>query len=265
MENLAHINQCRNCYAFDHTKHSCYGTKKDPTKITVTATGATITKQQAIRKRVLLDRQVKAKERSEAARVRKETTFVQALRSNKEFPQLGASSTSITTDEELGPAPPSPPRQSTDYVHRPAEHGHPAGHPPAHGLCDSANLELRNQHQEALGRSAVELLPVEINTDEECERYIERLEDIITETLDELAPLHTTNRRELLPDNINALLDARRAMRKLKHRARLGPLIVYEAARTLYNKAKHDAAKALAEYKEKDWISKLDEPNENRA
>ncbi|CAG4944926.1 unnamed protein product [Parnassius apollo] len=62
----------------------------------------------------------KAKERSEAARVRKETTFAQALRSNKEFPQLGASRTSITTDEELGPTPPSPPRQtaltaSTDH------------------------------------------------------------------------------------------------------------------------------------------------------
>ncbi|CAG4936379.1 unnamed protein product [Parnassius apollo] len=133
MENLAHINQCKNCYAFDHTKHSCYGTKKDPTMITVTATGATITvcsnckheghganqvncpafqKQLAIRERVLLDRQAKSKERSEAARVRKETTFAQALRSNKEFPQLGASSTSITTDEELGPTPPLPPRQT---------------------------------------------------------------------------------------------------------------------------------------------------------
>ncbi|CAG5043997.1 unnamed protein product [Parnassius apollo] len=108
-----------NCYAFDHTKHSCYSTKKDPTIFTVTATGATITvcsnckheghganqvncpafqKQLAIRERVLLNRQAKAKERSEAARVRKETTFAQALRSNK--------------DEELGPTPPSPPRQT---------------------------------------------------------------------------------------------------------------------------------------------------------
>ncbi|CAG4939282.1 unnamed protein product [Parnassius apollo] len=80
------------------------------------------------------------------------------------------------------------------------------------------NLKLRNQYQEALGRRAVERLPVEINTAEECERYVERLEDIITETLGELATLHTPNRRELLPDNINALLDAKRAMRKLKPR-----------------------------------------------
>ncbi|CAG5034047.1 unnamed protein product [Parnassius apollo] len=101
--------------------------------ITVTATGATITvcsnckheghganqvncpaflKQLTIRERFLLDHQAKAKERSEAARVRKETTFSQALRSNKELPHLGASSTSITTDEELGPTRPSPPRQT---------------------------------------------------------------------------------------------------------------------------------------------------------
>ncbi|CAG5043973.1 unnamed protein product [Parnassius apollo] len=75
-------------------------------------TRLTAQKQLAIRERVLLNGQAKAKVRSEAARVRKETTFAQALRSNKEFPQLGASRTSIAADEELGPTPPSPPKQT---------------------------------------------------------------------------------------------------------------------------------------------------------
>lgn len=98
-----------------------------------------------------------------------------------------------------------------------------------------------------------------IKTNAEMEACIEDTERIITEALDQYAPLREVRARELLPPKIQRLIKIRDEKKKLAHQHNS------TYTRTEYNYAKHNLSKELQQYREKGWLKALHDKTENRA
>lgn len=125
------------------------------------------------------------------------------------------------------------------------------------------NEEIRHQYQQTLWNKTTNL-PKVITTDTECENYILQLENNITETLDEYAPLHENNRRDQLPEHINELIDQRNQAKSKVWRLRYNQDRIMEQRRT-YNRLKRQVQLALVEYNNENWTRIVNNPLNNRA
>jgi hypothetical protein len=130
-------------------------------------------------------------------------------------------------------------------------------------LSIANNEELRQQFQRTLWNKTTHL-PKVIITNEECEKHILQLEEAITETLDEYAPLHENNRRGQLPREINELIDERNEAKRKTWRLRFNQDIITEQRR-IYNNLKRLVQQALAEYNDDKWTRLINNPQNNRA
>ncbi|KAG7296358.1 hypothetical protein JYU34_021497 [Plutella xylostella] len=127
----------------------------------------------------------------------------------------------------------------------------------------SNNPELRKQFQQTLWNKTTHL-PKEIISDIECEEYIQQLENAITQTLDEYAPLHENNRKDQLPQYINQLIDKRNEAKRKAWRLRFNQDRITEQKK-IYNYLKRLVQQTLSEYHNDKWTRLINNTHNNRA
>jgi hypothetical protein len=98
----------------------------------------------------------------------------------------------------------------------------------------------------------------EPTTDVEAELYVEQMEDILTGALDEMAPLREAKRREELPMHIQYMIQHRNRSKLRAKNAPRGHIL-----RRIYNAAKNILKQALQEYRETQWNTVIESPENN--
>jgi hypothetical protein len=103
----------------------------------------------------------------------------------------------------------------------------------------------------------------DINSNVDCDNFIERLEKSLTAALNEIAPLKEDRRRDHLPADIEQLIIDRNAARNKAWRFRHNQLR-RPALRQEYNRLKHEVSNALCTLREESWLKIIEDPRSNR-
>lgn len=98
----------------------------------------------------------------------------------------------------------------------------------------------------------------EPSTDAEADSYVNKMEGMLTEALDEMAPLRETRRREELPMNIQYMILHRNRSKLRAKNAPRGHIL-----RRIYNTVKNILKRALQEYRELQWNTVIESPDNN--